>query len=990
MGIFTKENYLDNSEIRSILLEKGVSESLSNEILRAFWFKDVYNSLISYKPYLDIFIEYLEQTNYLEFKLPVFYTYLFQKLYGNNFKELIPLAFIYELIHANQIEESIFDSILLNKKYPFTKAYLTDKGLMEILTDDKTKKKYVGWKHHRLSEFLVAEKLLGSSSIIEDYEKYAVFKQKGIPMLKQSWFGVLYFLFLSNKRNTITSWCVEFLQKHQRSLTEDLAEYLTNVPLESEETKLKVFKLVYKTYGSKGIWFPVWARTGLGKIATKTALTSLKKDIEEQDTPEKTYTNRGNVISIIGNILEEQPDLLSNAEKTFWKTRMVEYAKSQDGNGVLQRHCLSALTFYKDAVLVEELSVNFINKDSLVREAFIQFCYDSAPNSFKTIDYLIEAIKQGMDIYARHGLYEITSPEAIKYLLEKSSKDTNFLKRLIDKESIFNGEDEKGDQRLIENIKKTLQTDATPTLTLLKQVVFAIAKLRNVYHIEKSYLIESITLMIAEADPDFWKELIKAAKNNMGKDENVWAVWDTYEEILVWLVSENNLKGIHDEILKLPKDGQHVFEMILRNYRWRVNDISLYEKAIKDSLLEPAKVVPQVTNSPFESNKTKKYEEFKRLLEPGQGKYQPEVFDYYLRNESDLKDVIQPEDTERLMKLAIESNLDLIDPKKFKVKYQNTESKSGPYTISSVHFYFGAIMRLGLKLFPEKLPEYRQKFIDFLVFAFTEDLMTILEIVTDIKESELTFVYGVYSDKDNDARYLIPGSFTHFISLENEKGNYLQGAIPILKSFVEDKDIEEYSKRQALENLSELDRAIKVVGKGYFQDVFKNMEFPFAKDIANTSLIKIYNDPQAIKWRFQKLRNKVVEAKAYIAPEPLIAHEVSDFEEELTETALANPLYDLSPEYYKRFQDLLDFAIGSDNSGNLNYITYVWRIYTKYVERVSSEYDFNYYFSAERHIKRLIKKNPKLKWFWYEFERVYVRLSDKFGALTIEKAVQNE
>ena len=63
------------------------------------------------------------------------------------------------------------------------------------------------------------------------------------------------------------------------------------------------------------------------------------------------------------------------------------------------------------------------------------------------------------------------------------------------------------------------------------------------------------------------------------------------------------------------------------------------------------------------------------------------------------------------------------------------------------------------------------------------------------------FVNKVLSDRKDDRRYLIPGTYIYLVGHYAKKGFKLKKAKKILKSFIYDKYIADYEQRSSLENL---------------------------------------------------------------------------------------------------------------------------------------------------------------------------------------------
>ena len=418
---------LDNQEIRQRIytyeFSSGYkpSKELVNSAIEQFWFHDYYNSIISDEWFLAIFPKFLDKHKPGKFNRYDFYAFLINQITENKTERLglQRIALEFEKAQVDRIKTDAYEHFLEDIEAPdglFSISWFENKRLAKIVKEDN--KSLFAWEHHTLTEFLVAEFLIQQKNSFQEFQKLAILSQEGIVAFKPSWSGVLRFLMESKYAQEITAWLMQFLDEYSDNIDDNLAELLVFEGLNTSKSfYFRIFNLVYNTYFERQVWLPIWTRHRLSRFVDTEIYKRLKTDIKKWPQQTETYVKRSNAIMVIEGLLENKNSLLTTKEKEYWKKTLVNFCNKpgDGGNGVLQRTCLSALAYFKDGSIIPKVAKScFENtQDSLVRDEFIQLCYNSAPNSRYAIDYLVEGIKKGATIYARHGLYEITTKSAI-------------------------------------------------------------------------------------------------------------------------------------------------------------------------------------------------------------------------------------------------------------------------------------------------------------------------------------------------------------------------------------------------------------------------------------------------------------------------------------------------------------------------------------------------------------------------------------------------
>lgn len=949
---------LDSKEVRQKILEHKFSsefkptKELIDSILEKFWFQDIFNSFISEEDNLELLLEFLNDKKTTTFDRFEFYKFFVDKTFPVR-KDLKNLALHFEKIQTDRLPLLEFKDLI--SEYNLKLESLQKNQLVKT-EKQNDKMEIAAWNHHTLTEFLTAEKLLEKDDTINEFVQLAVLEQEGITAFKPSWTGVLRFLLDSNKGKDVILWFINFIEKHPENIDDNLSEIVVSLKIKDGSLRKRIFDLIYSSYFDRVFWLPYKVRSKFYKFIDAESYKRIKGDIKKWPDVTETFVKRGNVIGIIEGLLENKSAFLTKGERDFWKKTLIEFANNpdDDGNGVLQRFSLAALAYYKDQKLIPLVAEScFVNStDKLVRDEFMQFCYNSDPNAKVTIDYLIEGIKKGSNIYARYGLYEITQKDSLKHFLNKALEDIEFWREFLKYSSVFSHSD--SDDKLVGNISKNL--DQT-ILNLLKKNIFKIFE-ADLYDEKRSFFIREIVKLVNDRDKNFLFEIINQIKVKE-KNERARVFYD-YQEIIALLLTSNNLHKYIEEVKEIPRFESPIYATNRLNKQ-------VYDFAVKEKIITAVENLPQPEWMKSVEEREKSFlEEFQNLLEPSPGKYIPSVFQYYLHSKEKLDKFFKTKDGEkaksRLIKLAVDEGIRKINPREIKVTIPDKNKEGGrQFTWSSVAAYYGDLLSIIKVLAPEELKKHRQNIIDFIPYAFSDDMSTIMDLIPEIEDKELNlFVNKVMGDEKDDRRYLIPGTYIYLVGHYAKKGCNLPSVLPVLKSFIGDEYIPNYEQESAIENLPLfIDEKNKEIKK-FLEDVFEDEEQDGEKNklaiAANEVLIKVHKDEKAIDWRFERLKKPLNYDRK---KNKGIAHEVGPEEHEIYDMPFAGPLTELGDEkYLDKFLDLLDYSFKflQENKDKQKqyweYVNYLWRIIIGFVESLSRNGSFKPLLRLESYVSK--------------------------------------
>jgi len=965
-NFFTETGKLDNNLIREKIISQAkklnlpIRLSFVDQIIDEFWFHDFYNHFVADKVYFDFLLKYLEKNKFKEFNRFDYYSFLFNKIVKKSERENFQkLALFFEKQQTDRLKPSEFKKLIKKLSLPVKEYGIEALEKRHLIKIEKVEEiEYFIWKHHSLTEFLVAEYLLKKENTVKELIKLAVLEHEGVTAFKPSWSGVLRFLLESSEKNNVLDWLLTFLEQYPDNFDDNLGELITfiiNKP--DNKTKSRIFNLIYQYHFDELNWISVWIRNNLYKFIDKDSYKRLKIDIKKWKNKTETFVRRGNVVAIIDGMLKNNSLFINGEEKKFWKKTFIKFAikPDDDGNGVLQRHCLKALGNYKDdeKVLKKIASVKlFDSSDSLVRDAFISLC-GSMINFNIAIDYLIEGMKKGSYIYARHGLYLIKTKTSFKYFFTKISKDEQFLKAFLKHEKIFDKEE--GDWQLLE-MAKSLK--GKTNLNLLKKVFFSFIKIEDFHHIENSEFIKQLVIIIRDQDKNFLFELI----DQINLDDTDKTSRDFYDlkGIFALLLTPQNLNLYIKQTKKYSeKISRWAFNSIYvaKRINGKIGEM-VYQKAIKLKHIQEIDTQPNKWEQRDKQIKEDRLKEFKRLLEPKPGKYFLDVFKYYLQNEKEFDEFFKTKDgvkaKKRLIKLIITEILEKVNPRDFKVKLSESKSSS-QFTWSLLASYYGDVLEIA-NLFDLPTDKYRQQIIDFIPYCFSPS--EVLNLIEDINDKDLIWVNKVMGDINNDKRYLIPGTYIYLLKEYSERGSKLTKASKTLLSIAKDKDIQDHQRISAIETLS------IILNKSNSKERKDIIELrPKVKDVGlitaiDDLLIKVYQEKKAISRRFRKLRKPIKHDRRKIAG---VVHTPSSGELEISYFAFAKPLIELNNEKYSQdFFKLLGYSFAAlkelkttkEKQGYWEYINYLWRIVIKFVDGLKSSGSFKPFLELEEQIEK--------------------------------------
>ncbi len=916
--LFTPDGYFSLRSIRAELLEAKNSsgekifkdEKDLDDILTQFWFKDRETAFIALEHIYPHFKQYLEKTPPANTNRTSTYTYIFKGI--KNHKELTEFSINCERQCKNEFTEQELNNLISGTK--LTTNWLLENKIIKKHSDEKGE--FYATFHHTITEFFTAQSIIDSENIdkFEEWSKLETPTQKPQTYFNQSWYGVAQFLLESDLFDQTLDFFLEIGEENNEVVDQNFSENLSrvNFPNKNDPRKDRLFSLIYNVTKNSNRWISPWAQEGIANLYTDSQLKTLLNDLHPKPTELNDIITTCNSISILGELIEKKK-ITEAATLNDLKNQFIKYAKQKVTSGVLQRESLSALSNFGDISIISEIAPYFKDlskntKDQLVAEAFLRFCYNTAPNDQQSIDAALNSVGETQTkVHAWQGLKQITSADGLIYLLEKVSTNNKHLNNIIDGENIFLDTKYESSNPLFDSLSKLSKTNSVEFVSLTRKIIYQVSNLENFYpEFNRSKFVDFLIQRSLEINTELSDYLLNDLPEELPSRQ-----FTNFIALLAHSVTKNNFLDIYQKIK--DQAGEHIGSFI-RNIKDQTQRETLSELKWGK---QPKRELEQV------STKNTHLEEFYKKLYPEPGNkevYMTDLFEYYLQTKNEIEGSLSNEDLEHLWYLACKKGLKLIDPTNFHLKINfNTGGKS--FNWSQQASFYGDMVRVVKDLEPNfDFTVYRQKLIQFVPFAYSDDLATISEIIGTATEEELAQLNKIFLNKKNDRRYLNPESYIRFVKDLKERGSEIISPKMALESFLNDLKIDDWVQISTIEALplfatkndSSLKKKLEEIGKG----------IDAKAAAAISSLISIYNDKRAIAKRFEQIKNLAVPKRIRTTG---VAYSLDSVESEYSNFQLPKALMDskdpkLASQFFDLLEDSLQYVTNPEYEGYVRYV----------------------------------------------------------------------
>ena len=730
-----------------------------------------------------------------------------------------------------------------------------------------------------------------------------------------TWFNAL--TFLVDMQGDLLEQLVEFsgLRATQfKVVDEEFFTFLSrvdprNVPL---DVRRRLFSDSLAYHQRTRQWLPGKLSSALPSFFDSTLEGKLKFGTvdAEQETGTRRFVPLANIAYVVGYLLRRSVQI----DRAYWRERLIAY--SSDINSVLQRHALFALGELRDPSVLDELP-NLMAADELVTRAFLSLCAEVDADNPKCIEYFCEAVSKD-NFYGRYGISALKKPESIRKFLDKFNTDEDFRREFLDDTLLFRREDDV----LIEHMDAVLDEELRE---LSKEALVQSVDYNVGHNAEHSWFLAGLWKLLRRDDPGFVTDIV--GRINSRPDGRIGF---HFASGLFAQVMEKEDVPAYIEAMLGAGEPYTAFDTMVR--------IKLSNREAADEIYEQGRNKLSENYRDWEERhsastaRSKEQDEkllkkFQTQLEPEKNKFGNSVFRFYNENAERLDSLLSKEHRDRLVELITGTVFRFVDPAKHSLTITSEHGGTKSYTTSGSIRIFGDALRTAERLGIDITP-YRQNIINFIPFAFGDELKTIFKLVKEIRPLEMQSVIEVYRDRASD---LWRHETSNFI--EAVEQYHVVDAVPILKELVKESACDRYTRRKALTVVDSLSSDAAFLSEIFhlYRDSKTDDERNLAY-AANSLLVTSHGNADAIRWRLRQVGDR---AAAFIRP--VGVHSVGDLEEELHSKGFARPLLELKHRGYEQdYLELIDRAMSVWAKGNefYAYAAYLWEITYSYFDNL--------------------------------------------------------
>lgn len=563
-----------------------------------------------------------------------------------------------------------------------------------------------------------------------------------------SWFNAL--TFLIDMQPGLLEQFVEFSGiRGERLIDEEFNRFLSriNPGNASPELRRTLFSDLLAYHRRHLQWMPAITASVFPGLFEPPLENLLKSEIAAANAEDGTKRSilLANVATVVGYLLRAK----ENLDLAYWRTQLLAMVSDPNSNEVLVRRGLFALEHFNDPSIVEALPTALLEGDGSIAGACVKLCVALNPESPVSLRYFVEGTKRGQ-LESRYGFYALKGRAALSSFLKAFAEDDSFRYKFLEKASIF----KEHDREVVNNIDSVFDENIGPTCYA------AIA--RSFHHwtaqfAQYSVFVAGLGEILRKRSPDFFSRIIQAVRQDSSQTSLYYL-----GRLFASLVCD---RPSLDQFLKAMREAgeeARAFEVLLQvRYSNRPGAEDLFEAG--RSVLPEQYKYWEARQKEEEVEASVKLQaqlaDFRNQLEPAPGQYNLGVFAFYTQNADTLDQVLTAKDRERLEKLITGSVFSSINPAGYDITITEDHPGGGTsYTLSSnIRLFRDALMvadHLKIDLSP-----FRAAVINFIPFAYNEDLQVVFRLVKNITPQEFAPVLDVYSQQRSDLWRHMPESF---------------------------------------------------------------------------------------------------------------------------------------------------------------------------------------------------------------------------------------
>jgi len=887
------------------------------------------------------------------------------------------LALTMEIYQTNTISKdelmTFFDDINSDLKLVVLSQITFETFIEKTVLQESTKDlNRIEFENTEFQEYLAAKEITRFDEPHRVTFNFAA--DRNINEINPSWFNTL--TFLADLLPGILEQLLEFsgIRGDNFKVADDgFFTFLSRVNTSniSPEFKRRVFIDVLNYHGRTLQWITGQLASALPGFFTPDLEKELKDRLEKAEL--ESGANRFIVLANVSYIVAYLLGVNIRLDNVYWREKLLNYAKDNNENGVLQRHALYGLEKLKDSSVLDDLSdLTGMDNDLVVGE-FLSACIALDPDNPKSLQCSIDAVRSN-NISGRQGLYKITKKESIVTFLKTYIEDEQFRKEFLDDTSIVKDED----SEIVSHIEAVYDLEVKE---LCMEAIVQSVKNYLGHSARDSVFITGLMRLLKRRSSSFISDILPRLKDANNNNVGLYFAQDFFAQILDvedvqiyidFLVAENETNSAVSTMMKIKFSKRDNYEKIYEAGRSRLSkDYSEYE-ATQNRTSEPEDL----------RRKETVLKDFRHQLEPAPDQFMTGVFSTYIHYANEIEPLLTDEDRKRFVKLITEYTL-AHNPAQhgLTINSEHEDGGSKSYTSSEIAHRFGDAL-LAAKLLGIDITPYRANIALHIPFAYDSELTATFELIKDFTPAELAPVIAIYKERNSDLWRHQPESFIHTV-----ERYHVIDAIIVLRQFVKERKFRAYTRREALrvaESLSPDANFLNEIFNMYIgSDTKEEKEIAYT---ANGLLITVYGEPDAVIWRLDQVKNRVI---TFTVPRSGQVHTIGDAEDELRHgKPFAKPLTELKVlGFEEKYLEILDSAIEVWGRGE-NYHTYaqyMWEIVYAYFDNLKVHRTYTPLKLLEKRIATLHDKEGAN---WLAYSMVKLRRSYLYKPSNISEAIR--
>jgi hypothetical protein len=791
------------------------------------------------------------------------------------------LALIMEIYQRNRIRKdeliTFLDETNSNVNQAFLQGFSVDKFIERTLKCVDFD--YLEFENTEFQEYLAAKELIRMSN--SEQVLYDLILEKNLQVILSNWFDVVQYA-IEIDPNKVAGGLANYLAiQPQRQVEDRLIELLLGPGMEQAKDVVKksVFTAVF-TYFQHNAGH-IYHKDTLLAALYHPDLESLLRLTPPQNSTPAEITRFVNSLLVTGKVCVR--GLLSEQLRTNWLNYLMNCIE-KPVKGITYEEIFYGL----EALGANDELISLYPKLKTRSDQVLEWYLDSlgriAPD--QCVDIFIDILKKKPGVNSKERFFDDLTAigpicQVIDVLLKNRSLITNLFNNRWSFISFYS---------LFDHIKAFHNEVLDHKIERLFFIIAGDEEYHYLSGTKKAFMERAVRYLISSC-PGFVDRFLKSKSSSGMVRELSEAIAgvitsDQFAVLESWAKGSGiGYYDLHALISHLEKDGSYVRKPVIDTIKSQFPSLFKVEKITLSAMRQKEK--EKIKNL---------YTQFRKLLKPNQNTFDGDVFKFYLKHYDELAPLIKPAEHTEIREI-VRSVITKVQPETFRITVKNDKDRVNYQLNNSWWFNFGFFVRMALFLGEtDILRSNREKIIKYLPLLrdyngenidVTSHVMDFLGALTT---TDISILLAYCKDRDDDYLFSATTSFIDLI-----KDHRLISLLPFLQQIIGSEITTEYEKIKALKcyrDISDHQSADRDYLRHLFEQFVRDDQLKRQLgDLANEILIRTYKEAEAIKWRFDELKNR----KILMADEPVRINGIRSYPEwevELDKPQFGKCLYD--------------------------------------------------------------------------------------------------